>query len=266
MRPGHLSLILPISNQRIHPRRWRPPDGQLASPAVVPWLFGEITPLNPSRFDSLVRTLTIRSARRRLVAAASGLVDRALGVETARILDHAELEFGPEAGGKYVATPWPALIQLWWTLRRLNVGKGDAFIDYGSGKGRALIAAALFPFHRVIGVELSAALNRIAAGNLRATRRFARTTVELVTEDAATYEIPSDVTIVYLYNPFKDEVFVSVLERIAASLAAAPRRITLIYTNPVMHDALIARGWTLTRTIGRTHVYRNNNPPSPVPF
>jgi hypothetical protein len=40
------------------------------------------------------------------------------------------------------------------------------FIDIGSGKGRALLMAADFPFHRVLGVELLPELHSIAQENI----------------------------------------------------------------------------------------------------
>jgi len=190
----------------------------------------------------------------------SDLVDRVLGIETARMVGHVDLEFGPEAGGGYVATPWPALVQLWRVLRGLSVSEEDVFIDYGSGKGRALLVAALFPFKRVIGVELSSALNRIAAANIRAARYHLRAEVDLVTVDAASFMVVPDASVIYLYNPFKDDVFAAVVDRILASLATVPRTITIIYTNPIMHDHLIARGFVMTRAIADTRVYTNADP------
>jgi hypothetical protein len=41
-----------------------------------------------------------------------------------------------------------------------------AFIDLGSGKGRALLVASELPFAKIVGVELSHELHRIAEQNL----------------------------------------------------------------------------------------------------
>src|SRR5262249_27445537 len=40
------------------------------------------------------------------------------------------------------------------------------FIDFGSGKGRALVLAARYGFERVIGVEFAPSLHEIAARNI----------------------------------------------------------------------------------------------------
>src|SRR5580700_6255635 len=41
------------------------------------------------------------------------------------------------------------------------------FIDLGSGKGRTLLMASDYPFHRIVGVELLPSLHEIAQENLR---------------------------------------------------------------------------------------------------
>src|SRR5262249_16864475 len=42
-----------------------------------------------------------------------------------------------------------------------------AFVDMGSGKGRALLVASEFAFARIVGIELSPQLHRIATENIR---------------------------------------------------------------------------------------------------
>ena len=42
------------------------------------------------------------------------------------------------------------------------------FIDLGSGKGRAIMLAAAYPFRRIIGVEFVAELHRVAEANITA--------------------------------------------------------------------------------------------------
>ncbi len=39
----------------------------------------------------------------------------------------------------------------------------DVFLDYGCGKGRAVVTAATYPFRRVIGVELWSELSELAS-------------------------------------------------------------------------------------------------------
>jgi hypothetical protein len=79
--------------------------------------------------------------------------------------------------------------------------------------------------------------------------------IELVTVDAAQYDIPDDVTVAYFYNPFEGQVFSDVVDRIRASLVRRPRNLRLIYVNPVMHDYLIHSGFRMVREVRHSALY-----------
>jgi SAM-dependent methyltransferase len=127
----------------------------------------------------------------------------------------------------------------WRHLRRgmqgCSVDRSDVFLDYGCGKGRIVYQAAALPFGRVIGVEISPQLLDVARRNIeRNLRRLACRDVELVCTDAANYEVPDDVTYVYMYNPFLGDVFRAALANLERSLERRPRRLRLIYVHPAM--------------------------------
>jgi len=118
-------------------------------------------------------------------------------------------------------------------MRSLEVGRDDVFVDFGSGKGRVVLQAARYPFGRVVGVEISEELNRIARENVeRGRHRLACQDVELVTADVLEYEIPDDMTYAYFYYPFFGEIFRAVVAKIAASIDRSPRKVTIIFTDP----------------------------------
>ena len=72
----------------------------------------------------------------------------------------------------------------------------DVFLDYGCGKGRALVLAGLQPFRRIIGVEMSPELSGIARDNIeRARNKLICREYEVVTTDASRYEVPADVSV-----------------------------------------------------------------------
>jgi len=136
----------------------------------------------------------------------------------------------------------------WLFLRRMMRGltptHEDVFIDLGSGMGRMVnMAARRYPFKRVIGVEISQDLNAIAMENARRLHdSFRCKDVQFVTADATTYEVPDDVTFVYFFNPFVDEAFNTVLGNLCRSLDRRPRRLHILYANPVMAAAILATG------------------------
>ena len=157
--------------------------------------------------------------------------DWRLGVTTTGLIESEQLGLPNGEGAEYFATDYRILKHI---MKNLDVEPGkDVFLDYGSGKGRSLVLAAMHPFRRVVGVEFSPQLNAIAEQNIEHTRKKLRCqSIETITCDAALYKLANDVTVIYMYNPFIGETLHRVIERIHESLLAAPRKITLIYTNP----------------------------------
>lgn len=117
------------------------------------------------------------------------------------------------------------------------------FVDLGSGKGRVVLEAARYPFRRVIGVEIAAELTAVARANIAACHdRMRCGAIELVTADVVEYRLPADVTIAYLYNPFRAAVFEVFLTRLIDMLDRDPRPFRLIYSTPMEHDLLMRGG------------------------
>jgi len=121
----------------------------------------------------------------------------------------------------------------------------DTFLDYGCGKGRAVVLAAMLPFARVIGIELSEVLAAVAEEQVRKTiKKLKCSRVEIVCADARSYLIPSEVTIIFLFNSFRGDVLRDVLRRIHESLLSSPRRCRLVYMIPKdQKDPLAKLDW-----------------------
>jgi len=130
-----------------------------------------------------------------------------------------------------------------------RVGRQDTFLDYGSGKGRALLAAARFPFGRVIGVEQNEWECEIARSNARIAAPRLRSPIEVITADATVWPLPDDVTYIYMFNPFWGETFRMMLDRVVESLDRRPRPLTIVYAVPKCAPELLATGrFTRVRT------------------
>ncbi|HEY8003899.1 MAG TPA: class I SAM-dependent methyltransferase [Phenylobacterium sp.] len=116
-----------------------------------------------------------------------------------------------------------------------------AFIDLGSGKGRVTAVATEFPFARIIGVELSAALCRMMRRNGERLRRGypERTPMEVVEGDASRPELPPTGDVVmFLSNSFRGPLVRRLIDHLVAAWGGpGPRRFFFIYYNPV-HFAL----------------------------
>lgn len=183
---------------------------------------------------------TVKPAYVALRGAVNRVQDRRLGIQTLTPVELREL--GLEGPDRNCYKP-----SEWMTLRRIlpksEVSSDDVFIDVGSGMGRVIFEAARYPLKRVIGVELSPELNAIARGNIeRNLQRLACRDVQLITIDALDYQFPDDVTIAYFANPFKGRTFARVFENLLASLDRSPRRLRLVYRNPVEHEYLLSTG------------------------
>lgn len=108
------------------------------------------------------------------------------------------------------------------------------FVDLGSGKGRVLLVASHLPFARIVGVELSEELHRIAEENVRRYRSANQrcTMVSPLCMNAIEYGFGSEPLVLFLYNPFGESTIRHVLANLAASLRATPRDAYVICMNP----------------------------------
>jgi predicted RNA methylase len=130
----------------------------------------------------------------------------------------------------------PTLARVFATI---DVPAGSVALDLGSGKGGAVLTLSGAGFAEVIGVELSGELIEVARGN---AARLRRRNVRFVQADAAAFREYDGVTHIYMYNPFPCEVMRHVVANLAASLARAPRPLTIVYRNPLCHDVIVASG------------------------
>jgi Methyltransferase domain len=132
-------------------------------------------------------------------------------------------------GLAYDPGPWPALRQ---TLGLASLrADGFTFVDVGCGKGKVLLSAMTMPFQRIVGVEYSAHLSRIAEENIAAARFLRRRccSVDIICLDAVHYVFPEDPLMVFFANPFIYEIMEIVLKNIATSFQSRPRSIFLLF-------------------------------------
>lgn len=107
------------------------------------------------------------------------------------------------------------------------------FVDYGSGKGKALLLASDYPFEEILGVEYSPELHRIAEQNIERYRGREQRCQQLrsVCIDALRFEPPQKPLVCFFFNPFDDDTMRAVIERLVRSARAFRREIYVVYTN-----------------------------------
>ena len=119
------------------------------------------------------------------------------------------------------------------------------FLDYGSGKGRALVLAAEAGFRRVTGIEFAPALHEAAQANIAAYRRRrpAAPPLEARLADATDVDPPRAAAVLFFYNPFDEVVMGKVLARLEAAWRDHGSDWVIVYRTP-RHAALLdAHAW-----------------------
>ena len=168
------------------------------------------------------------------------VLDRASGLDTSRELDLQQVGLAHPERVRYEPTGW---IDLQRIFRAHEPRPRDVFLDYGCGKGRVLVMAARRNFARVIGVEIAPELCEVARRNLDSDRSRRRCgAVEVVVADVTEWEVPDDVTVAFMHNPFRGQVFEQAVAELLASLDRNPRRIRVIYRVPMEEQRLLATG------------------------
>ncbi len=115
------------------------------------------------------------------------------------------------------------------------------FIDFGSGKGRALLLASDWPFRRIIGLEFSADLHAVAAENIRKYRADPKgcRAVESVCIDFLDADLPPEPSVLFFFDPCAETLFHRVLDKIRDSLRRHPRPLCVIYVAPGRKEAML---------------------------
>ena len=114
----------------------------------------------------------------------------------------------------------------------------------GSRERPGAPACGGLPFRKVIGVELSEELARIAQQNAARWSRVAKpkAKIRVVQEDAAKFRWPRTPLLVYLYNPFACSLVAQMAESLAAAAASGSGLVDLLYVNPTCADTLTKQG------------------------
>ncbi|MGE0846457.1 MAG: class I SAM-dependent methyltransferase [Flavobacteriaceae bacterium] len=189
----------------------------------------------------------------------SRIFDRRAGkmefVDTARFvsLGDDDFEHADRVHG-YDYRPTPRRV-LRWALERLDIDFPETtFVDFGSGRGRAVLEAARFPFARCVGIELSPTLHEDAEQNLRHWPRSVMKCrdVDFIEGSIATTPLPDGPLMVWMFNPATDRVVIRVAARLAEA-ASAGRQITLAYLDP--RHATTIRQASMFRSV-RVHDWR----------
>lgn len=166
-------------------------------------------------------------------------VDRRFGIDTCGVINLDSL--GIKGAARDEATCYEAVREDVFldVMATANVEPRRCdFIDFGSGKGRALVLAAEAGFRKAVGVEISPALHEVAIRNVAIYRRQRPHAgpIELRCGDAAAFELPPGDALLFFYNPFREGMLRSVLSNVARAWRAQRCKLTVVYCNPIHFD------------------------------
>ena len=163
------------------------------------------------------------------------IFDSKYQVETinTKMLNELEIDSPNKVHGRYYEGTNAYIFQKMFSEVKVDVPK-SCFIDFGSGKGKAMLLAAEKGFHKVIGVEFSRELVDVCRRNLEIYKRKtkSKTEFEVIHLDAAEYQIPDEANFLFFSNPFDEVLIAKVIDNILKSLAECPREILVIHLYP----------------------------------
>lgn len=130
------------------------------------------------------------------------------------------------------------------------------FIDYGSGKGGAIIHARKSGFEESVGIEFAKELHQRAEENIQ---KLGLDHVTSYFQDATEYLPPLDVSVIYLFNPFDEVVMQKVAENIKNQKEDYQNEVYIIYGNPscrVLEEYFTLLGKVEHVSGARVHYYK----------
>jgi SAM-dependent methyltransferase len=205
-----------------------------------------------------------RLGRREEPDTAGRSLDDSLGVETTAIRETGSLEIDSRNVAQAVRYQPSGVSLVRETLRGCDIDySGFVFIDFGCGKGRVMLLAAELPFRKVMGVEFSEELHRIAQNNIAAAlnRIEGCRDVRAILGDAADFDPPDDPLVCYFYNPFGEALMREVVGNIERSLRKTWRKVLIIYVEPLHRHVFDDSRWSVIRQDHRHVVYQNYDRP-----
>ncbi|MGD0962786.1 MAG: class I SAM-dependent methyltransferase [Candidatus Acidiferrales bacterium] len=160
------------------------------------------------------------------------------GCDTSGMIHHRRL--GSEASDYQPVDPDVFRATMAHVIGHINEHAGEhanqdvsefTFVDLGCGKGRALLLAEEYEFRKIVGVDFSADLTRIASRN---AEKVGATRITVVHGDVREFDFPAGPLVVLLYNPFSAQITRSVMQR----LLSHPGTFYIAYVNPLHGHAV----------------------------
>lgn len=111
-------------------------------------------------------------------------------------------------------------------------------LDIGCGKGGAMELFSQSEFAKVDGIEYSKSISEIARKNMKLLGNDS----DVFNLSATEYDRYDDYDILYMYDPFRGEVFREVLKKLEQAAIKRNKPTLLVYANPYHHKDIVEGG------------------------
>lgn len=115
-------------------------------------------------------------------------------------------------------------------IKNAELPTNVSFLDYGSGKGKALILASEAGFDSITGIELSSELVEISKVNVQkyARKLKKKINIDIINGDATKYDELDNYNVFFFNNSFggnpsEERIIAKVLKKIESSLNNKPK-------------------------------------------
>lgn len=125
-----------------------------------------------------------------------------------------------------------------------SINENKTLVDFGCGKGRAMVVAAYFGFKKITGIDFAKPLCLLAEQNIKRTADiFPKVDFTVICDDVVNYKVGQDLNVFFFFNPFDEVVMLTVVKNILFSLKVNPRKIYIMYSNPLHKEIFLSAGF-----------------------
>ncbi len=126
----------------------------------------------------------------------------------------------------------------------LSINANKNIVDFGCGKGRAMVVAAHYGFDNITGIDFAKSLCNAAEQNIKSCKLlYPSIEFKIICDDVANYKIKNSTNVFFFFNPFDEVVMLKVVKNILASLKEKLRKVYIMYVNPVHKEIFESAGF-----------------------
>jgi predicted RNA methylase len=125
-----------------------------------------------------------------------------------------------------------------------SISANKTIVDFGCGKGRAMVVAAHYGFSDITGIDFAKAICNVAEQNIKKVKSLYPTVkFNIICDDVVNYKVENNTNFFFFFNPFDEVVMLKVVKNILSSLKEKSRKIYIIYVNPVHKEIFESAGF-----------------------